>query len=118
MDGDGDADHICDEDEVAVGVRLVGTVFPLEDKPEHESRAERGEGVNLTLDCGKPEGVAPAVGEGSGQAAAHDYEILRERELLVVVVADSEPAHEVGNGPEKEQDCEGAEQAAHCVDEH
>ena len=50
MDGDADADDVGYQDEVAVGVRLVGAVLPLQDEPEDEGRAERRERVDLTLD--------------------------------------------------------------------
>ena len=50
MDRDADADDVGYQDEVAVGVRLVGAVLPLQDEPEDEGRAERRERVDLSLD--------------------------------------------------------------------
>ena len=76
MHGDADADDVGYQYEIAVGMRGVGAVFPFEDEPEHQGGAEGGEGVDLTLHGGEPEGVAPAVGQRAYEGAAHYGDIL------------------------------------------
>ena len=67
MDGDGHTDDVGYQDEIAVGMGLVGTVLPFEDEPEHERRAERREGIDLALDGREPERVAPGIHQCTAQ---------------------------------------------------
>ena len=47
----------------AVGVRLVGHVLPLQDRPEHHCGEHRGHRIYLAFDGREPLGVGPAICE-------------------------------------------------------
>ena len=112
--GDGHADHVCDEYEIAVAVRGVGAVFPLEYEPEYQRRAKRREGVYLALDSRKPECVAPRVSQGAADTRAEDERHLPGRRSRVV--AHDEAAAEMGHAPEEQQYGGRAEQGRHGID--
>ena len=107
--------HIGYEDEPTVAVRLVGNIFPFEDEPEHESGAERREGIHLALNRREPECVAPGVNKRATHTAAHNNEILDKRQVGGIVF-NHKTLHQVGNGPEKQEDCAGAQQSRHSID--
>ena len=57
MDTDRQACHVCNEHKPAVGVRLVGMVFPFQNEPEDDGGEGRGIGIHLALDSREPECV-------------------------------------------------------------
>ncbi len=109
------AKHVGNQDEPAVAAGLVGVVFPLECQPEHQGGAERREGIDLGLHSREPERVAPGVGQGTGDATAHNHQVLRQREIPVVI-GFHQSSHQMRDGPEQQQDGCRAEQGAHGVD--
>ena len=40
VDSDADTHHVCYQDEIAVGVGEISSIFPLQDEPEHQCGAE------------------------------------------------------------------------------
>ena len=75
MDTDAEASHVHDEHQPAVAVRLIGMVFPLQDKPEHHSGKGRRVGIDLTLDCREPERVTKGIDERTHQTGSfNSYE--------------------------------------------
>ena len=62
VDADGQTRQIGDEHQPAVAVRLVGTVFPFQDEPEHHGREQRRVGIHFALDGAEPERVGERVG--------------------------------------------------------
>ncbi len=107
--------HIGYQNEVAVGVRLVGTVLPFEHQPYDQGRAERGECVYLALDSRKPEGVAPRICQCGAHAAAHNKRHLPPSDFSGVV-ADYEATYQMCHRPEQQQYRSRAQQCRHCVD--
>ena len=99
-------------------MRSVGPVFPFQYQPEHQGCAEAGEGIDLPFHCREPEGVAPGVGKGSDGAGSHNHDIFGKRQLSLLGIADDEPAREMGDCPEKQQDCQRRQKTAHRVDHH
>ena len=51
VNADGESDEIGNKDEPAVGVGLIGNVFPFQDGPEYHRGKEGRGGVNLCLHC-------------------------------------------------------------------
>ena len=107
MNADRESCHICDEHQPAVAVRLVGMVFPLQNKPEHDSRECRRVGVNLAFDGRKPERVAESVDECTHHTACLDGYHLSQRHLAYV--RHKEFPHQMRDAPEEEQDTCGGE---------
>ena len=115
MHSDGYTDDVCNEHQIFVAVRHVGTVLPLEDQPEHQRRAERGECVDLTLDSREPESIAPGVHERAADARSENREHFHRADRSGVVAHD-QPADKVSYCPEQEQYRTGAQQSRHDID--
>ena len=116
MHADGKAHQIGNQHDPARSVRLVGLLLPLEHEP-HDQRGEHGrEGVDLALDGRKPERVGKSVGQRPDGSGAEHGPNVGGRKLAAV--ARDEPAGEVGDGPEKEKNAEGAGDGIHGVDGH
>ena len=49
VNGDRDTDDIGNQHKVAVAVRHISTVLPLQYEPEHKRRTERRKRINLTF---------------------------------------------------------------------
>ena len=113
VDADAEARQIGNQDEPAVGVWLVGHVFPLQDEPEHDGGEQRRERIYLALDGREPERVAERVGQRAHYAATHDGGHLSAGD--VVFVLHYQLAHQVRDAPEEEQDAGAAHQRAHVV---
>ena len=76
MYGNRNAYHVGNQNQILVAVGLVGAIFPFENKPEHQRRAERRECVDFALHGREPEGVAPCIGEGAADARTENHEHL------------------------------------------
>ena len=76
MDTDGEARDIGYEENPAVAAWTVSLIFPFQDEPEHQGSEERGEGIDLSLDCRKPEGVAESIGHSTHQSAGLNQDDL------------------------------------------
>ena len=113
VDADAEARQVGNQDEPAVGVWLVGHVFPLQDEPEHDGGEQRRERIYLALDGREPERVAERVGQRTHYAATHDGGHLSAGD--VVFVLHYQLAHQVRDAPEQEQDAGAAHQRAHVV---
>ena len=74
VDADGKAHQETDEDQPAVGIRLVGLLLPFEGGPEHDRREERGHGIDLTFHGREPERIGKTVGESAHDPRAEDGE--------------------------------------------
>ena len=68
MHTDGKARHISYEDEVSVGMWLVGMFLPFQDEPEHNGREERREGIHLTLNRREPKRIRETIDECADKA--------------------------------------------------
>ena len=117
VDRYGDAYDVGYQHQIAVAVWHVGSVFPLQDEPEHQSGAEGWEGVNLAFHGRVPECVAPGVGEGAHESGTEYGDDFGGGDAFRAVF-DDEPPHQVGYGPEEQHDGAGAEQGVHGVDSH
>ena len=104
---DAEAREVGDEDEPAVGVWLVGVVLPLQHQPEHQGGEQRAVSIDLAFHSRVPEGVAPAVGQRARHGGGFYGDELRQR-LHPSVLAE-EFASQVGDGPIKEHDAQGAQ---------
>ena len=49
---------------------VVGSLFPFQDEPEHQSCQETGEGIDLSLYSREPKGIAKGVSQGAYHATA------------------------------------------------
>ncbi len=114
VDTNGEARHVENKNKPAVGMRLVGVVFPLQDEPEHHSGEGRGVGIDLALDGREPEGVAEGIDERTHHARRLNGNGLGGGQLVPTV--NEQAAHQVGNRPEEEQNGTCREQGAHHVD--
>ena len=114
MDTNGKAGHIEDEHQPTVAMRLVCTVFPLQDQPEHDGCEGRGVGIDLTLDSGEPECVGECVNQSAHQGGSLYGDGLGERGHSAVL--DDEAAHQMRDGPEEEHDTNRGEERTHNVD--
>ncbi len=115
MDGYGDAYHVGYQYQVFVAVGHVGAVLPFEDEPEHQGGTERREGVDLALYGREPEGVAPRKHHGAAETGG-EYHHHFQRAHRRGVVTHREALHQMGYGPEEQQDGAGAQQSRHGVD--
>ena len=111
---DGQAGEVEDKHQIAVGVGLVGMLFPLEDEPEYQRGKHRRIGIHLTLDGREPERVAPRIGQGACHAGGDDRHHLPQ--ALHLAAGTHQLARQVRDAPEEEQDAEGREQRRHDVD--
>ena len=114
VDANAEARQVEDKHEPAVGVRFIGMVLPFQNKPENEGCKHRTISVNLALDGGEPERVAPRIGKGARQACTHNGDGLpgfRDDAILA-----NEFARQVRDAPEEEQDTQGRQQGRHHVD--
>ena len=103
MHGYRDAYHIGYQYQITVAIGLIGSVFPLENEPEHQRCAERREGINLCLYCRVPECVAPCESQRSGYTAAKHCQILAPCHLCFFSVRHHQTAHQVRDGPKQKQ---------------
>ena len=110
MNTDREARHIHDEYQPTVCMRLVSLVFPFQNQPEDNSSESRRVGVYLTLYSREPEGVAEGVDECThhgrglnGYPLVHG-DVLQCYGIAEVLLLDEQTAHQVTDGPEKEQD--------------
>ena len=115
VDGNRNTDNIRYQNQIAVGMRLVGTVLPLEHEPHHKRGAERRECIHLAFDCRKPERVAPRIGKRGAYAAAHDQSHLPAFDCCGVI-AHNQPLDKMRHRPEQQQDSAGREQGRHSID--
>ena len=76
MDTNGETRYISNKDYPAVAAWTVSLIFPFQDEPEHQGSEERGEGIDLSLDCRKPEGVAESIGHSTHQSAGLNQDDL------------------------------------------
>ena len=111
---DGQTGEVEDKHQIAVGVGLVGMLFPLEDEPEYQRGKHRRIGIHLTLDGREPERVAPRIGQGARHAGGDDRHHLPQ--ALHLAAGTHQLARQVRYAPEEEQDAEGREQRRHDVD--
>ena len=98
MNTDGEACEIENQDNPTVGMGFVGVFFPLENEPEYQCGKHRRIGINFAFDGRIPEGVAPGIGQGTGQTATHDDDGLGKAHLVFTIGQNH--ACKVGNGPE------------------
>ena len=111
---DAQASHIGNQHTPTVGVGLIGVVFPLEDKPEHNGGEGGRISVDLALDCREPEGITEGIDKRTYQTRSLDgYHAAGGH---IAPVLDYQPARKVGDTPEKEENGGGAEQRTHGVD--
>ena len=61
VNADAQAGDVGYEHQIAVALRFVGMLLPLQDEPEHQRREERRECIDLAFDCREPERVAETV---------------------------------------------------------
>ena len=116
MHTDGKARHISNEDEVSVGMWLVGMFLPFQDEPEHNGREERREGIHLTLNRREPKRIRETIDECADKACQQPLRSkLREfRKVLSPLRYESaasrraemffarrELPNEMGDGPEE-----------------
>ena len=113
MNANGKPGEIEDEHQPAIGVRLIGVVFPFENKPEDQSGEHGGVGIDLTFHGREPECVAPSVGERTGQTATHDDNQLGEGGDDAVFA--NEFPRQVCDAPEEEENAKGGKQCRHDV---
>lgn len=115
MDCHTDSDHISYEHKIPVGMRGIGMILPLEDQPEHKSRTERRERVDLALYRREPECIAPAVSKCAYNTTAHYHQILRKRQLLTLGIADHKTPNKMRDGPEQQKYGKSRKQSAHGI---
>ena len=108
MYADGEARHVGDEDKVAVGMRFVGVVLPLQDEPEHDGGEERRERIDLAFDSREPERVGEAIDERADESGQNGNQCR--------VPFAAELSHQVGDGPEEEHHRCCRQQGIHEVD--
>ena len=115
MDGYRHADSIGNGYQIAVGMRIVATILPFQDKPENQSRTERRERINLALYSREPESVAPCVGKRACYTAAKNYGKLLPREFISIVLH-QQPADKMRYSPEQQQNSSRTKQRRHHID--
>lgn len=115
MHGNRHTDDIGYQHQVTVGMGLVGAVFPFQNQPEHQRRAERRECIDLTLDGRKPKCVAPGIHKRPAKAGTEDNQHLSKAYLAGIVFYDK-ALHKVGYSPEKQQYGACRQQCRHGVD--
>ena len=89
-------------------------VFPFQDEPEYHGREGGGVGIDLTFDSREPEGVAEGVDECSNKSGPLDGYQFCQGDILEPVY--QQPAYQMGDAPEKEQDTCGRKKGTHDVD--
>ena len=116
VDADGEAGEIEYQYQPTVGMRLVGMVFPFQDKPKHQGGEHGRVAINFALNGRKPERVAPCIGQGTSQAGSHD------EHRLPSVGHDAVFAHQFAgqmrDGPKEKQNTEGRQKGRHHIDAH
>ena len=114
MHADAETREVGDEDEPAVAARLVGMVFPLEHQPEDDGSEQAAVGIDLSLYCAEPEGVAEGIDQCAGQCTGlHRDELCQGLHPAVLA---HELACQVTDAPEEEHDAGCTEEGAHHVD--
>ena len=111
---DRESHQVGDQHDPARGVGFVGLLLPFEHQPHDQRREHRRERVDLALDGREPERVGEGVGQGPDGSGAQDGPCVGGGELRAV--ARHQTPCQVGDGPEQEQDAEGAGQRVHGVD--
>ena len=113
---DREAHQVGDQHDPARGVGLVGLLLPFEHEPHDQRREHRREGVDLALDGREPEGVGEGVGQGAdGSGSEHGP---RPGVGQLRTTAGHQTPRQVCDGPEEEEDAEGAGQRVHGIDGH
>ena len=113
---DREAHQVGDQHDPARGVGLVGLLLPFEHEPHDQCREHRREGVDLALDGREPEGVGEGVGQGAdGSGSEHGP---RPGVGQLRTAAGHQTPRQGRDGPEEEEDAEGAGQRVHGIDGH
>ena len=113
MDADGKTRHVGYQHQPAVGMRLVGIVFPLQYEPEHHRGECRRIGINFAFDSREPESVAESVYQCAHHGCPFDGYELAHRDVFAV--AHDELTGEMGDCPEQKHDASCRQQCAHSV---
>ena len=103
MDPNRQPHQVSNENDPFGGARLIGHIFPLQNRPKHRRREEAGQGIHLPFNRTEPKGIAEGVGKGANDTRPNHTPLRTTFQFLVP----NKSFGQVGDRPKEKKNGEG-----------